>query len=502
MDTIELQTPAGFTIEVGMVEPPAIEISGALTGPTGEAATIAVGSTATGSPGTLATVTNSGTANDAILDFTIPRGNTGATGAPGAAATIAVGTVTTLSPGSPVSVVNSGTSSAAVFDIGIPQGQTGAAGSGTGDMLKSTYDPANKNGQLAADSEVVKLTGSQTIAGTKSFSGIISVLGSIATGGGLRYLDNGTGRGDLGYSTYNDGTNPWGAAMEFYNSLHGSNPGYVNFFIGNSSGNARMQWVSHNGSNSYAAVAWLLQSGDLVLPTPGTGATSATTNGGTQTLTNKSLTSPTFTGTVTTPATFSSGGFTLTYPGASTTIVGRSTTDTLTNKSIALGSNTVTGTTAQFNTALTDGDFLTTNSTITATVALPAYLMIAGPGNWNLGPFSYFSGFSEGVAATYNNNLANGDYFEFKTWLSAGTYSSRMFFFKNSNSCIIECFIDGVSQYTVDAYQSTNGSATIATASIVIATSGYHTWRYQASGKNASSTAYRLSVFGLYIYTP
>ena len=35
--------------------------------------------------------------------------------------------------------------------------------------------------------------------------------------------------------------------------------------------------------------------------------------------------------------------------------------DTLTNKSIDLGSNTLTGTIAEFNTALTDGDFATLN---------------------------------------------------------------------------------------------------------------------------------------------
>jgi len=53
-----------------------------------------------------------------------------------------------------------------------------------------------------------------------------------------------------------------------------------------------------------------------------------------------------------------------------------SSTTTLTNKTIALGSNTVSGTIAQFNTALTDGDFATlagtetlTNKTLTSPTA-------------------------------------------------------------------------------------------------------------------------------------
>jgi hypothetical protein len=44
-----------------------------------------------------------------------------------------------------------------------------------------------------------------------------------------------------------------------------------------------------------------------------------------------------------------------------------SSTTTFTNKTIALGSNTVSGTTAQFNTALTDGDFTTLAGTETLT---------------------------------------------------------------------------------------------------------------------------------------
>jgi hypothetical protein len=54
------------------------------TGATGTAATLAVGSTTTGSAGSSASVTNSGTSAAAVLDFTIPRGDTGAAGAAGA----------------------------------------------------------------------------------------------------------------------------------------------------------------------------------------------------------------------------------------------------------------------------------------------------------------------------------------------------------------------------------------------------------------------------------
>ena len=54
-------------------------------GQDGQAATITVGSTTTGAAGTNASVTNSGTSSAAVLNFTIPRGDTGATGPQGPA---------------------------------------------------------------------------------------------------------------------------------------------------------------------------------------------------------------------------------------------------------------------------------------------------------------------------------------------------------------------------------------------------------------------------------
>jgi hypothetical protein len=53
-------------------------------GADGAAATITVGSTGTGAPGSSAAVVNSGTTSAAVLDFTIPRGDTGAAGTAGA----------------------------------------------------------------------------------------------------------------------------------------------------------------------------------------------------------------------------------------------------------------------------------------------------------------------------------------------------------------------------------------------------------------------------------
>lgn len=153
----------------------------------GVIATTNVGTTTTGAAGTSASVTNSGTTLDAVLNFTIPRGDTGATGSAGAAATIAAGTTTTTAPGTNATVTNVGTSSAAVFNFGIPRGAGVAAGGTTGQVLakasNTDYDTSwinvvgglNYQGSWNASTNTPTLTSS---VGTNGYYYVVSVAGS------------------------------------------------------------------------------------------------------------------------------------------------------------------------------------------------------------------------------------------------------------------------------------------------------------------------------------
>lgn len=83
----------------------------------------------------------------------------------------------------------------------------------------------------------------------------------------------------------------------------------------------------------------------------------------TQTLTNKTLTSPA----ITTPTGIVKGDVGLGNVDNTSDASKNSASATLTNKTISLTSNTVSGTTAEFNTALSDDNFATLTNTATLT---------------------------------------------------------------------------------------------------------------------------------------
>ncbi len=90
-------------------------------GPAGEdgiSPTVTVGTTTTGEPGTDASVTNSGTDTEVVLDFVIPAGET---------PNITIGTVTTGAPGSEAEASITGTAPNFVLNLTIPQGPAGTA---------------------------------------------------------------------------------------------------------------------------------------------------------------------------------------------------------------------------------------------------------------------------------------------------------------------------------------------------------------------------------------
>ena len=117
--------PAGPTGATGISGPQGPQGPQGAQGDAGSAATVTIGSVSKVAGTAAATVSNSGTNQQAILDFEIPSG---ADGAAGTAASITVGTVTTGTAGTNASVSNSGDTSSAVLDFTIPRGDTGPSG--------------------------------------------------------------------------------------------------------------------------------------------------------------------------------------------------------------------------------------------------------------------------------------------------------------------------------------------------------------------------------------
>ena len=103
--------------------------------------TIEIGNVAAGTPGSNPSVSNVGTNQKAILNFTIPKGDKGDT------ATVTVGTVTGTAAGSKPTVTNVGDSHDAILNFTIPKGDKGDYGIG---YQAPEYD--DSNGQYTNDS--------------------------------------------------------------------------------------------------------------------------------------------------------------------------------------------------------------------------------------------------------------------------------------------------------------------------------------------------------------
>ena len=135
-------------IDITLQEPNISNIDSVLSGPQGPkgdpgepgrdgvSPTINVGSVTTLTAGSPASVTNSGSSSNVILDFGIPTGPQGIQGPAGAdgvdgtdgvSPTISIGNTTTLDPNSPATVTNVGTSTDVILDFGIPQGKQGTS---------------------------------------------------------------------------------------------------------------------------------------------------------------------------------------------------------------------------------------------------------------------------------------------------------------------------------------------------------------------------------------
>lgn len=178
-------------------------------GPPGQAATIAVGTTTTGAPGSPANVSNSGDQENAVFDFTVPRGVDGIQGpqglagndgVPGAAATIAVGSTTTGAPGSPAAVNNSGSPSAAVLDFSVPQGVAGVQGP------QGTQGPAGSNGAPGAPGAAATVAAGTTNTGLPGTNASVTNSGSSSAA----VLNFTIPRGDVGAQGPTGPTGPAG----------------------------------------------------------------------------------------------------------------------------------------------------------------------------------------------------------------------------------------------------------------------------------------------------
>lgn len=144
----------------------------------------------------------------------------------------------------------------------------------------------------------------------------------------------------------------------------------------------------------------------------------------------------------------------------------RSVTETLTGKTINLASNTLTGTAAQFNTALSDGNFVTTELTATLIAGYTAavdddgtasgtYTPAAAAGNFktiiNNGAFNLTPpALSTNTATSFAVLIRNGATAGAITWTGSSTVKGDSFTLDNGHEflCHIDVFDVGGTEWS------------------------------------------------------
>jgi hypothetical protein len=209
-----------------------------------------------------------------------------------------------------------------------------------------------------------------------------------------------------------------------------------------------------------------------------------------ETLTNKTITSPTVSGltlsdgsiviegstandfettlTVTDPT----GDRTITFPDATGTValtsditVSASSTNTFTNKSIALGTNTVSGTLAEFNTALSDADFVSLAGTETLTNKTLTSPTLTTP---DIGAATATSiTLADALIGSATTSLSTTSATVVDSW-SASTYSSAKYIVQMKNGGDIEVLevlvtVNGANNVYITEYADVQSNAQIGT---------------------------------------